>query len=774
MKENYIYPFLWVSNNDKKVIIEEIHAIKASGANAFCVESRVHEDFAQERWWEIMEVILQEAKRLGMKIWVLDDKRFPTGNVGGRLVGSKLRALRIKADNVDISGRKGKIRILIRSDYDVEHESEVIFVFLVKMKGEKPISIRNVTQYVQGDFLEFDYDGSDGRLCVVMKTRDGWWLDNYIDMLNPESVNELIDFVYEPHYERFIKNGKYTDVFEGFFSDEPCFANGFSFAAFNVGVDSYHYKVGIPGMAYPWKDSLIKELWVQEKPEHLLSLWYDIDENTPKIRCAYMNAVTQEYQKNFCGKLSSWCHARGLKYAGHIIEDMGAHMRLGDSAGHYFRSQYGSDCASIDVVLHQIKPYYEKKHIAPIAGGYADPLFFNYSLAKLAVSEAAIDEKKQGRALCEIFGAYGFGEGMDEMLFLVNHMLVRGINMFIPHAFSPIYPNQDCPPHFYANGKNPAFEGYCLLGHYMAKMCEHFHGGNVYAPVAVLYDAEADWSGKKYISMDIIAKELMQKHIDFVFLPQDKLHLAKNYQALIIPWREYIPDDLCNELKLLMKETLVLQSENSISSVKKIVGFLAKKGFCTLNLIGDCKYIRTMRYDKDGKCYYFIHNETAESISFKIQSTYAMEAVDVLNEKTELCFPKAGHIELNMYAGQALLLKETCSEREEAPKRVFLHKVEYTSVGGDSHGKTYTAKMVLCENDEIVIEYEGELLTMTVGEKQFKRISQPAIIKPRCNGIFDASFHISGNLAMDSKDWLSKFSVMRILEIQDIKVFRCQ
>lgn len=147
-----------------------------------------------------------------------------------------------------------------------------------------------------------------------------------------------------------------------------------------------------------------------------------------------------------------------LSYASHIIEDMGAHAHTFCSAGHYFRSQYGADYAGVDVVLHQIKPFCgEEKHIAPIADGYADPLFFDNTLAKLASSCSHIDKSKRG-ALCEIFGAYGWAEGSEEMLWLANHMLVRGINLFIPHAFSSVYPNDDCPL-ILCRGRKPCLSG---------------------------------------------------------------------------------------------------------------------------------------------------------------------------------------------------------------------------------------------------------------------------------------------------------------------------
>lgn len=65
---------------------------------------------------------------------------------------------------------------------------------------------------------------------------------------------------------------------------------------------------------------------------------------------------------------------------------------------------------------------------------------------------------KKGRALCEVFGAYGWAEGLKLMKWLLDHMLVNGINYFVPHAFSmKDFPDPDCPPHFYARGMNPQF-----------------------------------------------------------------------------------------------------------------------------------------------------------------------------------------------------------------------------------------------------------------------------------------------------------------------------
>ena len=60
------------------------------------------------------------------------------------------------------------------------------------------------------------------------------------------------------------------------------------------------------------------------------------------------------------------------------------------------------------------------------------------------------------------------------MKWLLDHMLVNGINYFVPHAFSmKDFPDPDCPPHFYARGMNPQFPYFKNLMEYCNRV-SHF------------------------------------------------------------------------------------------------------------------------------------------------------------------------------------------------------------------------------------------------------------------------------------------------------------
>ena len=795
-KQNALFPFLWITGESAENVVQEIAAIQQSGAQGFCVESRTCQDFCGEKWWAIMDAGLAEAKARGMQVWLLDDKHYPTGYANGAIRNkyAALRPWRVKCEFIDLEGEAGEISLLLNSESDRAGEDEILGVFAVKMRGNHAEITADITDCVEGDFLRFAYNGKAVRICTIKKTRGGAESANdpyYLDMLNPDSVDVLIREVYEPHYERYLKSGKYADTFVGFFSDEPRFANGYTCGEL-CNRNAYQSTLGVEGMAYPWSDEFFGAPCKQAKPapRDLLSLWYDTGENTPHIRIAYMNAITRGYGENFSGRLAAWCQARKLTYCGHIIEDMGAHARLGCSAGHYFRSQQGADYAAVDVVLHQIKPYYTKPHFAPIAGGYADPLFFDNTLAKLASSCARLYPEKEGRALCEIFGAYGWGESIKEMLYLVDHMLVRGINAFIPHAYSQVFPNADCPPHL--GQKTPLFCGYKRVMQYMQKMCELFANERADIEVGILYHAEAEWSGKKYMPVDTVAAALAERQIDYDMIPSDKLDQADKYQYIIVPYAEYLSEETERKLQAVSKAKIERLTQNSKKELAALVDALPR----TIDLCGaGANRVRAMKLQ--GKESYFLHNEGNKAANLAVAfAGQACKVTDPLCGTEEILPVNNGSVRLRLRPGQAVLLE---SLQENAPKdrNEKEQNIPFEKISEDETSVTYAATAPITAADELRIEYEGEWARIIVGDREYDFIGGVGVVclcegaaeRPLdcargANDEYVAAPVISSerqrveksyikitvykNLAFAMRDDLSKFDILRPTELKSV------
>lgn len=620
-----IIPFLWLRGETKEKIVNEIEQIYQSGIRAFCVESRPHPDFMGKLWWRDMDIIMSEARSRGMQVMVLDDAHYPTGYANGAVKANpQYRQRFIRCDCVDVIGgaRYGKI-LQTAEDGD---ELLGCFAYALTERGLLPESVVDLTGNVKNGYVYFELSERLYRIVSIYKTFKGAEREYYIDTINADSVNLLIQEVYEPHYQRYKED--FGKTFIGFFSDEPRLGNApFSHLPF-LTKGCYNNVTEDPNNCYTYSDRILLSLQSEIQDFHvsdLTGLWFDLGERSRILRYKYMNAVTALYSECFSVQIGKWCKEHGVEYIGHVIEDMSAHMHFGCSIGHYFRSQRGQTMAGVDIVLHQVKPYSnDVSMVAPIEGGFASPAFFNYTLPKLAVSCAALNERMHGNSVCEIFGAFGWAEGVEEMKWMTDLMLVRGVNHFVPHAFSATFPNEDCPPHFFGDGKNPQYKGFCRLMGYMNEMCELFSGGEAVVQCAVFYPAEADWvHTSSECLLDKILKKLLDSQVDADIISFDDIDKAERYRCLVVPYSKYYPANVIARLKSLSVPVVFVSGKDEDRERREVElytldclpevlqRYIIEKDISLLNEQADLQY---RHYLKDGEETWMLFNAGAKTL----------------------------------------------------------------------------------------------------------------------------------------------------------------
>ena len=632
---NYIFPFFWQHGESEEVLREYMKVIHESNIGAVCVESRPHPDFCGEKWWQDMDVILDEARKRGMKVWILDDSHFPTGFANGAMADRPDGLCRqsICCRTYDLKGREsihiGKEEILhpelfkksMIEEYVMEKEPRVfdddrlLSVYAMRVEREKtdlaesvegentvcgrseaentacdkteagndtcevlekqvvsgfgnPDDRMDLRQYIKEDGLDWTAPEGEWRIYVLHLSRNHGYHRSYINMMDKESCRVLIDAVYEPHYAHY--KDDFGTTIAGFFSDEPELGNG----------HLYEMDDGFGCQSdYPWSRELEEVLRgkLGADFEALMPLLWETEadaEVTAKLRYTYMDAVTNLVKEDFSEQIGSWCRERGVKYIGHLIEDDNHHARTGSSLGHYFRGLAGQDMSGIDDIGGQVFP--QGEDISYNQGGFAhrNGEFYHYMLGKLGSSAAAIEPGKCGNSMCEIFGNYGWSEGVRLEKYLADHFLVRGINHYVPHAFTAKdYPDPDCPPHFYAHGNNPQYRHFGYLMAYMNRVCELITDGRHAAPVAVLYHGEGDWTGK-HMTSDKVGHVLADTQIEYDFIPQDvfadregfrteisegclKVN-TQTYRAVLVPYMQYITKAFADAVDEMQKKGVLV------------------------------------------------------------------------------------------------------------------------------------------------------------------------------------------------------------------------
>lgn len=662
---NYILPFFWQHGEEEAVLREYMGVIYDCGIRSVCVESRPHPDFAGPKWWADMDVILDEARTRGMKVWILDDSHFPTGYANGALENGDPELCRQSIVCETIPAESGaETAIPVETHLHPQFKPEGMEAYMMdpsKLRTFEDDCMLSITArsesgavvpleaFVSDGILRWQVPAGNWQISFCVLTRNLGPHRNYINMLSKRACRVQIDAVYEPHYAHY--KADFGKTIAGFFSDEPELGNGHLY-------DMNNY-LGTP-VDLPWSDEVETALreklgagWAAKMPllwDHA-ALGADSAE-IARIRHAYMDTVTRLVEKDFSFQLGDWCRAHGVEYIGHLIEDNNQHARTGSSLGHFFRGLGGQDMAGIDDIGGQVLPQGEDMELKSGFGAGRDGEFYHYVLAKLGASLAAIDPLKKGRTMCEIFGAYGWGEGVRLEKYLADHFLVRGVNRYVPHAFSAKdYPDPDCPPHFYAHGHNAEYRHFGALMRYMNRVCGLIDGGTHIAPAAILYHGEAEWTGKRML-MQKPARVLCDRQIDYDFIPQDvfseperyrtvlgsslQIH-TQTYRVLIVPYMQYVSAEFVKAADTLQKAgfpmvfidglpegvyngeaDLDLLKDCTVTTLEKLPEVLAALRAAEISITPANDRIRALHYQKDGSDTYLFVNEGTETCKGEI------------------------------------------------------------------------------------------------------------------------------------------------------------
>lgn len=646
---NYLFPFFWQHGESDEVIIDYMNQMMSKGIKAACIESRPHPDFLGDGWWKTMDTIVNYAKQIGMKLWILDDAKFPTGYANGQ-VPKHLKKVYLDIRKFDVVGPAKQVQLNLNfisgrsglGNRDPEAFYEVKSISLVRKNDDVQSfdedSLIDLTQQSDGHLLTMDVPKGHFSVYVVFKTnmRGENQTKDYLNPLDKNATQILINEVYETHYHHYKEH--FGDTIVGFFSDEPRFGNARGFNSI----------IGRSDMVLPYVEGIESLLQTQIHDFSINDWMYAFvgsSDRANHIRQVYMDVVSSLYRDHFSKLIGQWCKDHGVDYTGHTIEDNNAHARLGYGAGHYFRGIEGQSITGIDIIGGQVVPGMDYHHDAFSTGG-SDGEFYHYALCKLGASSAKLDKNKNGTLMCEAFGAYGWSLGLKMMKWITDHMISRGVNLIVPHAFSPKeFPDWDCPPHFYAHGHNPQFEYFESWSNYANRLCHLFTGGTNVTSIGVLYHAFGEWAGDSMLIQKPL-KHLAQHQIDSNIISEDYLlncHIQDGhywingyaYDVLIVPYTQRMTESIAKKLIELVDSGIqviildafpetVLQSQLLSELVSLIVcvpleklsAYIQQHAHIDMIAENDVPYLSAYHYShEDGDAYMLFNESIQESIS---------------------------------------------------------------------------------------------------------------------------------------------------------------
>lgn len=214
------------------------------------------------------------------------------------------------------------------------------------------------------------------------------------DILNPEAVASFLHLTHDKHFE--VLGGHFGKTIVAIFTDEPN----------TLGRGG---KKNVKSWTWDFPDFLESCLGYDFLP-HLAALWDDAVPDADKFRSDFDRAVNLRLEQSYYKPYHDWCEAHSIALTGHPAGS----MDIGTLKYFHIPGQ--------DVVWRYLEPFQDKSIEGP------------HSTMGKCSSSAKINYGRS-RNMNECFGAYGWEFTWEEMRWLSDWLLVRGVDMLSPHAF---------------------------------------------------------------------------------------------------------------------------------------------------------------------------------------------------------------------------------------------------------------------------------------------------------------------------------------------------
>ncbi|MCX7935058.1 MAG: hypothetical protein N3A66_07340, partial [Planctomycetota bacterium] len=290
----------WNGRLEPDELRRQIRLMHRMGLGGFFMHSRVGlaTPYLAPEWFDCVNACIDEAKKLGMKAWLYDEDRWPSGAAGGLVTRNpkyRMRSLRLE---------------VVDNPKSLRWQKETLAVFAAEVKG---VTAKNARRLRKGEKATLAAGEKLLHFYVKLHEPSRWYNGyTYLDTLNHAAVREFIRVTHEAYRKRC---GKYFGtVVPGIFTDEP----------------NHGHKLGHdPDLAkphdLPWTDSLprvFKQRYGYDLLAHLPALFFDLDgQEMSQPRYHYHDCVTFLYVDAFCRQIGEWCAKNKLLFTGHQLEE---------------------------------------------------------------------------------------------------------------------------------------------------------------------------------------------------------------------------------------------------------------------------------------------------------------------------------------------------------------------------------------------------------------------------------------------------------------------
>jgi len=345
----------WNGKLEPEELRRQIRIMHRMGLGGFFMHSRVGLDTAylSDDWFECVEACIDEAARLGMKAWLYDEDRWPSGAAGGLVTSNPKHRQRMVAMDQRSSAA------------GIQWGSDILAMFIAKVDGPVATDVRRVAKGKRPGRL------AAGESLLVFRVEtagcSSWYNgQTYLDTLSHEAVAEFIQVTHEAYRKRIAN--RFGDVVPGIFTDEPNYGA--------VCLDAPDW-AAIPqdgaeaSVSSPWTPKLPKvfrERYGYNLLPRLVELFLDVDGRpVSRARYHYLDCITHLFADAFSRQIGQWCEANNIQLTGHVLLEGAPSMQTFHGGGGCMRFYEHMQAPGMDLLTEHSREYDTAKQVSSAA-----------------------------------------------------------------------------------------------------------------------------------------------------------------------------------------------------------------------------------------------------------------------------------------------------------------------------------------------------------------------------------------------------------------------
>lgn len=328
----------WNTSLEKDRLKEQIDVLEKMGMGGFHIHSRIGlaTEYLGREFMEDVRYCMETAKGKGMRCWLYDEDKWPSGYGAGRVTENpayKNRFLLFSPEKKEDGYMRQKTpkqmtRLATGGDGRLLARYEVV------LKKGKLSSYRLLAAGEEaGENTWYAY-------CVAAETSPWFNNQSYVDTLNPEATKQFLKNTHERYAE--VLEDEFSKTVPAIFTDEPQFSQK----------DNFSFAESKEELKIPYTEDLesgYREKYGFSLLEHLPELFWELPTRASKVRYAYHDYVAERFASAYADTIGAWCDAHGLLLSGHMMEeaDLGSQTR---SLGEAMRQYRGFGLPGIDML----------------------------------------------------------------------------------------------------------------------------------------------------------------------------------------------------------------------------------------------------------------------------------------------------------------------------------------------------------------------------------------------------------------------------------------